>query len=186
VLSKDDIRLFYRLYFALLGFAAEKKGLLREARSLAGGQNVPPEHALKAREALFKDPALIDEFIAGTPSGIENEGLRIIAGWKRFVKGSFLIMELRDESAVFLSISRPAKAYEVFPLNGRFADVLPFVPLAAEAVLLPFKGRIIYDGLLNAHHIMVGPGMEHGLKEELRRIEREKALVASLDESPAA
>ena len=52
---------------------------------------------------------------------------------------------------VFLSSTEPVVAYGVVALFDPFEKVIgPYLPRMIETTLLPFKGRIVYDGELDA------------------------------------
>ena len=60
-------------------------------------------------------------------------------------------------------------------------EIIPVQPPArVDAVLLPFKGRIIYDGLIKADRILFGSGMARELRAICERTVMEHGLVESL------
>ena len=59
---------------------------------------------------------------------------------------------------VFLSATEPVVAYGVVALFDPFEAVIgPYLPRMIKTTLLPFKGRIVYDGLITGYNITFGP-----------------------------
>jgi hypothetical protein len=134
-LSREEVRLFYDLYAALLAFVN---------RRLA-------------------------------------EDLEIVRSWKHAQVGSFYIFRYLKNCTVFLSSGDPQqKAYGVVGLMDSFEDLVgPHLPRMITAVLLPFRGRIIYDGLLTGYNITFGGGIRRRLNDEYKEA---KAIAQVLNE----
>ncbi len=49
-----------------------------------------------------------------------------------------------------------------------------------QAVLLPYKDKIIYDGLLTTYNISFGPGIRHSLNESFKEAKERHGIVTSL------
>jgi hypothetical protein len=52
-----------------------------------------------------------------------------------------------------------------------------------RTVLLPFKGKIIFDGLLGFQNISFGGGVKHSLKEIYMRAKQNNRIIDSLEKS---
>ena len=50
-----------------------------------------------------------------------------------------------------------------------------------KAVLLPFKGRIVYDGICETYSINFGPGIRTSFQTEYMAAKRKGQIIASLD-----
>src|SRR5215510_13293915 len=82
---------------------------------------------------------------------------------------------------VFLSTDRQPVAYGVLALTQPFeALVGPSLPVLTEAVLLPFQGRIVYDGLMTSYRISFGPGIRRSLNESFKEAKARPGIVTSL------
>ena len=55
-----------------------------------------------------------------------------------------------------------------------------------DAVLLPFKDRIIYDGLMNGYNISFGAGIRRSLNESFKEAKARQGIVTSLPMSSKA
>ena len=54
------------------------------------------------------------------------------------------------------------------------------MPVIATASLLPFKGIIITDGLLQVSDVIVGPNYTSGFKDVYMTAKQEKKIIKSL------
>jgi hypothetical protein len=58
---------------------------------------------------------------------------------------------------------------------------LPYMPIMAKTVLLPFKGRIIYDGFFNTYAVHFGSGTRAGFNEEYMTLKKAKGIRTTID-----
>jgi hypothetical protein len=87
----------------------------------------------------------------------------------------------------FSGVGDPKKAYGVLGLADPLDKIIgPFLPRMMTTVLLPFKGKIIYDGLLLVHNISFGGGIKRSLNEEYREAKEAFGIITSLDGQLAA
>ncbi len=54
------------------------------------------------------------------------------------------------------------------------------LPAMVEMVLLPFRGKIIYDGIVSSFNVTFGPGSRRGFEESFRTAKANQGIVTSL------
>jgi hypothetical protein len=95
---------------------------------------------------------------------------------------------LLKKHAIF--ISKDDKVYGVLALHDGLDDMFypAQLPILVQAVLLPFKGQIIYDGLLQSYNVHFGRGITSELKEVYMAAKQHGRIIESLepDNAPAA
>ncbi len=188
-LSTEEARLFYDLYAALLAFVNRKLAVSPEQFTNAAEYSATaPEVRVTIRDALFEHRELIDEFVQDNPANLKAEDLEIVRSWKHACVGSFYILRYLKNYTVFLTSGDPQqKAYGVVGLVDSFEDLIgPNLPHLTQAVLLPFRGRIIYDGLLAGYNIIFGGGIKKRLKEEYNDAKAAFGIITSLGAEPPA
>ncbi len=180
----DEGKLFYDLYAALLSFVNGKLKVIPEQFSDSKGYTaLPPGKRIVVRDALFLHRELLDQFIQENPVNLSANKLAIIAGWKHAVIGQFYIFRYLSKYAIFLNTDEPKKAYGVLALADPFEELVgPYLPRLIHAVLLPFKDKIIYDGLLSGHNITFGGGVKRRLNEEYKEVKEAFGIITSLPE----
>lgn len=55
------------------------------------------------------------------------------------------------------------------------------MPLYVETILFPFKGRIIYCGLMSTYNIRIGNNMRRGIQGEYQKAKSRFGIITSLD-----
>ena len=182
-LSADDLALFFRLQKSLMLYANEQLEVLPRVRTEAALERISMEDRVRLRDALYNRPELIADFVAANPSRLSAEELAIVASWKRFVSGEFYIVRFLKRYAVFLTAESPPQAYGVLGLTEEIEEVFFTLrpPIYIRTVLLPFKGRIVYDGLAQTYNVLFGSGIRGGLNEDYQAIRERGEIVESLE-----
>ena len=184
-LHPNDGRLFYRLYSALMFYANQRLKILDEPVADAKAyEALPFKSRIKVRDALHAQPQLIDQFVQENPASLMPDELEIVASWKHAVVGKFYIFRYLKNYTVFLSSGgSPNKAYGVLGLADPLEEVVgDSLPIFTGAVLLPFKGQIVYDGLLDAYAVSFGSNIRRSINEEYQEAKEAFGIITALPE----
>jgi hypothetical protein len=107
--------------------------------------------------------------------------LEIIKSWKNFINEKLLIFRYLKNYTIFRDINKPPKAYGVIALNSYFEEMLESnLPIMVEAVLLPFKNRIIYDSILTHYPISFGGGMHRDFNGTYQEAKFRYGIIKSI------
>ena len=188
-LSPEDGRLFYKLYSALMFFANERLRVLdKPVADARAYEALPPQSRMLVRDALHGQQELIDQFVTGNPANLPGDELQIVAGWKQALVGKFYVLRYLKKYTVFLSSGgSPNKAYGVLGLADPIEEVIGYsLPVLVNALLLPFKGQIIYDGLVSFFPISFGGGIKRMLNSEYNEARKAFGIITSLGEQAAS
>ena len=180
-LSTQDADLFFELMWSLQFFVNQRLQVLSNVSTLDAYIGCSGEEKAQVRDALYDNIELIDAFIEEDPYQFPDDKVAIIAKWRRLVAGEFYIERLLKKYAIF--ISSDDKVYAVLALHDSFEDMFypAQLPVLAEAVLLPFKGKIIYDGLLGSYNILFGGGISSELKEVYMAAKQNGRIIETLE-----
>lgn len=145
---------------------------------------------MKIRDAMWNKPEWIDEFLVSHDNGEFTEQERgIIADWRRhFVRGKFLVVKHLAKYSVLMTFGGdPTLLYGVHGISDSIKDTFPYsAPFPADFVLLPFKGKVIYDGLVSTFNIVFGLGMRSSVKEWYGEAKNKYGVIEVLiGETPA-
>ena len=181
-LSENDAKLFFDLMWALQYFVNQKLNILTNIKSIDAYAKCPPEEKIEVRQALYSDTKLIDAFVQQNPQNFSEENLSIISSWKNVIEGDFYIERFLKKYAIFIENS---EVYGVLGLHQGFDELVhrTRLPHYVHAVLLPFKGQIVYDGLFQSYNIHFGGGIKRQLKESYMRAKQNNRIIESLDPS---
>ena len=184
VLFDHDAALFFKLMWAVQNYVNQKQAILPGVNSVEDYTRLPHEQKHKLRNELYKRRDWFSEFVAENPAGLPPDELEIVARWKGYIAGKFYVLRSLKRHAIFMS-EHPQQFYAVLGINDRLDDVLPFMPVLVEGVLLPFRGRIIYDGLLMSYSVHFGPGIRSNFNEEYQRAKESGQIIETLEADTA-
>jgi hypothetical protein len=167
---------FFAAWFPLLGYVNEVRRIVPRTTSASTALTI--REALPLRDALWADDSLLDAFVAENPAGLSADLLDAVARWKHRVAGTFVAWKHYKKHTIFL---RDSDAYAVLGLRSGLEEIFPRpLPILLDAVLLPFEGVIVTDGLLTTKNVILGPGMRRGMKEAYDRAVERGAVWTSL------
>jgi hypothetical protein len=182
LLEPHDLEQFLKLHKSLMFFVNQQlKVIPDKIGSPEDFAALPPELRVKVREALNADLDLIELFAAENPDHLAEDELDIVRSWRHLVAGKFYVFRELKKYTVFLSTTSPTIAYGVLALSQPFEESIgPYLPVLTQTVLLPFKGLIIYDGLLSSYNISLGPGFCRNLNGDFKEAKARNGIVTSL------
>jgi hypothetical protein len=180
-LKREDTDLFYRLYWSLLFYVNRKYSVIKDLKEpILMDEN--PRKVVELTEILYSNMEHIDSFVLENPFNFNNEELDIIKGWKKHLKGKFLIVAHLKKYSVFMTNDKESMVYGVLGLYDEIEDIVPlFIPSYVNTILLPFKGQIIYHGFIMSYNINIVGNMKRGIQDEYQQAKRKFGIITSLD-----
>jgi hypothetical protein len=182
LLTPQDVELFFKLHPALMHFVNQRLQAVSDRPANPDEfSSLSPETRLKVRDAFLKHPDLLQAFVEENPANLATDELDIVRSWQCLVHGKFYVFRELKKYMVFLSANEPTIAYGVLALSQPFDELVgPYLPVLTETVLLPFKGMIVYDGLMTSYRISFGPGIRRSLNESFKEAKARHGIVTSL------
>ena len=181
-LDPGDCELFFKLHKALMLFVNQRLKVVKPpAKSVKVILPLPPEDRLKVRDAFLKHLDLIDAFVEENPFKLDPEELDTVRSWHDLVAGEFYVFRHLKKYTVFLTAKEPTVAYGVVALSDPFEEVIDQeLPFLCKTVLLPFQGRIVYDGLLSGYNLIIGSNIRRELNDAYNDFKKRHGIVTSL------
>ncbi len=181
-LSIEDVDQFFRLHRSLMFFVNDRLRVIDgEVASVEVYSALTPQVRFQVHEALLEHMDLIDAFADVNPFHFDEANIEIVRSWKHLVTGEFFAYRPLRNHMVFLTSTDPAVAYGVLALFSPFEDLIPPpLPRMIKTTLLPFKGQIVYDGLMTARNVTFGPGIRRSLDESYKEAKASGGIVTSL------
>ena len=186
-LPPNDAKLFFELMWKLQYYINQKRGFHKNISSLEEYSNLPTKMKLTARDELWKTPELIESYVQENPDTLLAEELEIVQKWTGFIKGSFFILRHLKKGSIFI---KDNQVYAVHGIQDPLDEVIPSyaLPQMVEAILLPFKGQIIYDGLLAGYRVHFGGGIRSDINHTYTVAKQKDRIITTLEpelETPA-
>jgi len=180
-LSQEEADLFFRLMWGLQFYVNQQRQILANIESPQGYAALPMSEKVKVRDALWESPDLIDAYVKENPDELSSQERDLVRKWKRFITGTFQIFRHLKKHTIF--IGEKSQVYGVLGLYESLEDVFygrP-LPVMVQGVLLPFKGKIVYDGVLKGYNVIFGGGIRSGLKEEYMAAKQNERIITTLE-----
>ena len=176
LLAEESIQfyklLFYLQYYVLINIENESKHISKkEYMALSLNKK------LKYRNELWSNNEWIDKYIKDNPDNLLEEELKMIEKWKSRVNDKFFIERYLKKYAVF--ISSASKVYGVVGITEDIDEIISpqEIPAYIETVLLPFRDKIIYDGLFSRYSMSFGKGIKEMLKETYNKAKGNQIIL---------
>ena len=182
LLEPHDVVLFFRLHWMLMFFVNQRLKVIPNKLATPEEFTVlSPQAQLKVRDALNTKLDLIESFVDENPAHLSADELDVVRTWRHLVTGRFYVFRELKKYTVFLSTTDPPIAYGVLALSQPFEDLIgSYLPVMTQTVLLPFKDKIVYDGLMTCYRISFGPGVRRSLNESFKEAKLRHGIVTSL------
>ena len=176
-LERSDADLFYRLWFPLLDFVNSKYHVCSEAGPINKELGVDACDAKAIADYLWSHTGVIEEYL--TVAKLPDEYAQIVAGWKQCKAGRYILERHLKKGSAFISVE-DGTVYMVKGLFSTWAEMLGEAPVLLDAVLIPFRGSIISDGLVMPYRICFGKGAREDFKDAYMNAKRNSAIRFSI------
>ena len=183
-LTTEEANLFFELTLSLHLFVSTKLNIIPDIQSLDDYTDLPQESKYQVRERIYDQPDLIDDYISQNPDQLDDEKLGIVRQWKHFVRGQFYIERFLKDYAIFIG---EGKVYGVLGLYQGFDEFFhkSHLPTCIQTVLLPFREKIVYDGLMQGYNVFFGSGIKRSLKEDYMKAKQNGRIITALEDGQA-
>jgi hypothetical protein len=179
ILDRNDGEKFFRLWWNLLFYANQKLDIIKDVPLPDAFSIFPSELTAEVRNKIWEeDSTILASYILENPNKLSSDDIGILKGWRKRLKNSFLVLKEYKNFTVFMA---DGKCYGVISLSKPISELVYAIPAFVEAVLLPFRGKIIYDSILASRNISFGAGMRKGFNAEFQEVKKRDGVILSLD-----
>ncbi len=181
-LPKEDAELFYEIMWTLQLFANRQKKIFPEIKTVEQIKSATLDEKLKIRQALYDNPNFFDLFVEKKPENFSEDRLEIVRNWNNRVAGEFYVERFLKRYTIFVS-SKGDNVYGVTAFFDDFDEMFhpSQLPVLVRAVLLPFKGRVVNDGIMQNYNVHFGGGIRRRLKETYLTAKQNSRIIESLE-----
>lgn len=179
-LVAEEATRFYSIWWSLLYFVNQKRRLVEDLTKEVKIGALPLEKGAILRAELWKHPELIESFVTTNPANLSVRDLSVASSWSHRIEGKFILFRHLKKHSIFLGTEDPPRAFGVQGLASGLDEMFPYLPILAEAVLLPFEGKLIYDSFLAPYNISFGGGIKSGFNESYRQAKSCEGIITSL------
>ncbi len=171
--------LFYELWFPLLDYVNQKYKVNSKLKKMTGAKNLDPGEVKKIADYLWEHTSVIDEYLVDCSLSDEHSG--IASGWKKCISGRFMLEQHLKKGSVFISTENE-QVYMVGGIITSWEEMFFYrpLPILLDAALIPFKGKIISDGIVIPNNVCFGKGYSSEFKDIYLNAKKNKTIHFSL------
>jgi len=179
-LSEQEFEFFSSVFVSVLLYVNQKFELFPQINCTELFRGLNPEQRFSIHSKLYDNIKIIDEFLVENPDELTPEQLTVTSQFKRFVRGNFFVERFLSKYAIF--IDEKDHVYGVLGLTEPLNQMIDksYLPLNIYTTLLPFKDKIIYDGIFKSRNILFGGGIKGELKEIYMSAKQCNRIIESL------
>ena len=156
-LNPKDVKLFYKLYFALLDYTNKKYKVCPEY-DIKKYQGIDHNKTYQICQKLWENiNHIIDDFCKENPYRFNKDERNLIKEFKNGIRSRFILFKFEKE---YTPLMTDEKTYMIKGLTDNIDNIIPYesLPVMIETSIVPFKEYLIYDGLFGTMPIDFGPG----------------------------
>ncbi len=181
-LSESDAKLFHKIMDTLLFYTNKNLNIEKNCQTKETFFKINLEKTVSIRKKLFSDPTIIDSFIKENPENFSADELNIASSWKKSKEGDFFLVKYDKESALFLNPNEH-KVYALLGITNSFYEMFEgYSPIMVKLRMLPFKGKLTYEGILFPYSLTFGGGMRSSLKTETAEAIQKYGTISSFEQ----
>jgi hypothetical protein len=181
LLDPRDAHRFFTLHKALIVYVDQRLRVLNPPADSDTIGHLRPDQRIKLRDALVEHLDLIDAFVEENPCDFDAVDLTLVRSWKDLVAGPFYVLRVLRKHAIFLTAKQPIVAYGALGLTDPIQSlIVQPLPYYCKTVLLPFEGRIVYDGVMEGYNVVLGRNMTRGLNDSYNAAKQRHGVVTRL------
>ena len=178
-LNQNDAELFYELWFPLLDYTNKKYKVNANLRKMHGVKELDPNEVKIVADYLWEHTDVIEEYLADHM--LSDDHRSIVSGWKKCISGQFMLERHLKKGSVFISTDTE----EVYMVNGimtSWEEMFFYRPLPVllKATLIPFRDKIISDGLVIPYNVCFGKGYSSEFKDIYMNARKNRKIHFSL------
>lgn len=177
-LEEEEARLFFSIKNSLLYYVNEKYKINSKLEDFQDIVEAEPEDVMEIRKKLWSNTNIIKEFIK--ENQVSEELANILKEWnEKKLDKNFILYKYEKEYAVFIDDDN---IYYVKGLKETIRNLIPEnrLPMFVNAVLLPYRGKIIYDSYLNQYNMAFGEGLRKIWNENYKKMLKENKVKYEL------
>ena len=164
-LSKQDAKLFYKIYFGLLEFTNNKYKINPKLK-IYNKLGLNPYGLKDIVEKFWENrDAIVLEFCMVNPYKFDKEELSITSEFRKGFRDLVIIAKYERE---YTAVINKDKTYMIKGLNDNIDNIINYqkLPQPVMTSIVPFKNVLIYDGLLMQLGIEMGSNFEKIVDDE--------------------
>lgn len=187
ILSPQESETFFKLWSCVDAYVNTRTNAVPGFTTPEQLRCMQPNQLQQIRKSLWEQRALLDEFVSENPFSLSGDELADVQRFRHAVRGDFYVERFLKDHAIFVSMGHGApRVYAVGGLRESVDEMLHRsgghgAATMVNATLIPFRRRIVWDGIVSVYRMTFGPGTRREFKNAYVRAKDRDELISSLD-----
>ena len=168
-LNQKDVRLFYDLYFGLLDYTNQKYNI-KPNYKIYKRKGINPNDIIEIVLKFWENKeTIVDEFCKENPFRFNKEERNLVKEFKKGIRETFTLANYEEE---YTALMTDDKIYMIKGLNDNLDNIIPYenLPQIIITSIIPYKGYLVYDGIIQSYPISFGPGINQIVEEQYDKL----------------
>lgn len=168
-LNQKDVRLFYDLYFGLLDYTNQKYNI-KPNYKIYKRKGINPNDIIEIVLKFWENKeTIVDEFCKENPFRFNKEERNLVKEFKKGIRETFTLANYEEE---YTALMTDNKIYMIKGLNDNLDNIIPYenLPQIIITSIIPYKGYLVYDGIIQSYPISFGPGINQIVEEQYDKL----------------
>jgi hypothetical protein len=178
-LTDKEYKEFLRIHLDLLFYVGQRLKII--STNITFDKFVDLDLKIKAecRDKFIESDNLLDDYLSLNFDRLTTEQISILTGFKKKITGDFIIYKCLTNFAIFLN-TKDNKFYAVKALGDSFDDFFDRFPVLIKTTILPYNGKIIYDGFIKSSGVYFGSGITSTMRDDYKEAKKNNQILMTI------
>jgi hypothetical protein len=185
ILKYSERKEYFKLYFLIINYVNDKLKIYPEKKNFENFDHFKHEQIVNLRDKFMDNLYLIDRFVKTKKQGLSPLEVDLLKSWKYSIKGNFVVYKQLKKYGLVIDLKDgKERVFGLLGLNDNFEGLLslnnlPF-PRLMEFAIMPFREKLIFDGLLADYSIKFEPEVKNRLKEICDQASKNDSIIVAM------
>jgi hypothetical protein len=178
-LTDKEYKEFLRIHLDLLFYVGQRLKII--STNITFDKFVDLDLKIKAecRDKFIESDNLLDDYLSLNFDRLTTEQISILTSFKKKITGDFIIYKCLTNFAIFLN-TKDNKFYAVKALGDSFDDFFDKFPVLIKTTILPYNGKIIYDGFIKSSGVYFGSGITSTMRDDYKEAKKNNQILTTI------
>jgi hypothetical protein len=178
-LTDKEYKEFLRIHLDLLFYVGQRLKII--STNITFDKFVDLDLKIKAEcgDKFIESDNLLDDYLSLNFDRLTTEQISILTGFKKKITGDFIIYKCLTNFAIFLN-TKDNKFYAVKALGDSFDDFFDKFLVLIKTTILPYNGKIIYDGFIKSSGVYFGSGITSTMRDDYKEAKKNNQILTTI------
>jgi hypothetical protein len=178
-LTDKEYKEFLRIHLDLLFYVGQRLKIISTNITLDKFVDLDLKIKAECRDKFIESDNLLDDYLSLNFDRLTTEQISILTGFKKKITGDFIIYKCLTNFAIFLN-TKDNKFYAVKALGDSFDDFFDRFPVLIKTTILPYNGKIIYDGFIKSSGVYFGSGITSTMRDDYKEAKKNNQILMTI------